>query len=100
MTYLSNPNRLADADDNAEGVYNLQPRVARVSALPWVIGQKGFATLNGLPNRVVTSFFANSFRVRPVLIDFVKYVIAFARALRYLNHHETRKGAARAQALC
>jgi hypothetical protein len=26
----------------AEGVYNLQPKVARVSALPWVVGEEDF----------------------------------------------------------
>jgi hypothetical protein len=65
MTYLSYSNRLADPDDNAEGVYNLQPRVARVSALPWVIDQKGFATLKGLPNRGVNEFLCELFQSSP-----------------------------------
>jgi hypothetical protein len=43
---LSNP-RLWD-HQNAEGVYYLQPRVARASALPWVIKRKQIPTLKGL----------------------------------------------------
>jgi hypothetical protein len=48
MTYLSNPNRLADATITPKAFYNLQPRVARVSALPWVMGQKGFGNPEGV----------------------------------------------------
>jgi hypothetical protein len=48
MTYLSNQQLVETKTKNAEGVRNLQPRVARVSALPWVTRKSFIATLKGL----------------------------------------------------
>ena len=52
ITYLSNQQLVETKTKNAEGVRNLQPRVARVSALPWVTRKIFVATLKGLLRRV------------------------------------------------
>ena len=39
---------MSNMDKNAEGVHDIQPRVARASALPWVTGQRFAPTLKGL----------------------------------------------------
>jgi len=46
---------------NAEGVPNLQPKVVRVSALPWVTKKSFIATLKGLPETfvLIATRFAN-----------------------------------------
>jgi hypothetical protein len=48
---LSNQQLVETKTKNAEGVRNIQPRVARVSALPWVTRKSFIATLKGLQAR-------------------------------------------------
>ena len=45
------PQKAGPRARNAEGVSDIQPRVARASALPWVIKTKQIPTLKGLRNR-------------------------------------------------
>jgi len=67
---LSNQQLVETKTENAEGVRNIQPRVARVSALPWVT-RKSF---NCNPERVADTIrlfsVANSFRVHSGKINY------------------------------
>jgi len=52
MTYLSSQQLIETKTKNADGVRKLQPRVVRVSALPWVTG----TDINRNPERVAQTF--------------------------------------------
>jgi len=55
---------------NAEGVYHLQPRVARVARLPWVMSEYEIPTLKGLRKAAPTGVelvFTNMNRSQPNL---------------------------------
>ena len=62
---------------NAEGVYHFQPRVARGSALPWVIKPKIGSTLKGL--RKINDL--TDSRIRELFQSSLGYAFAFPRAL-------------------